>query len=200
MGLAVTNRHGPLIEQYLRSLYNVIEDSLRSYGRVFAFRVDLRLPGQWSGYGTYIQNEVVSRFIESFKAKIRYNRECAKLSKPHAHDTVVRYAWAREVGEQGWPHYHFVILLNEDAYFTLGQFELGRDNMFNRLQQAWASALGIPVEMATGLVHIPENPVYRLRRDDMSALSSFFYRASYLCKADTKLFGDGQHGFGASRR
>jgi hypothetical protein len=26
-----------------------------------------------------------------------------------------------------------------------------------------------------------------------------FYRASYLCKSATKAYGDGQHGFGASR-
>lgn len=199
-GLSVMQNCGPLIEQYLKGLHAVVEDSLQAYGRVFAFRVDLRFPDQWGINGEFLQNEVVSKFIESFKAKIRHNRNCARQHNPYAHDTVVRYAWAREIGQQGWPHYHFVFLLNENAFFALGQFEMGRDNMFNRLQQAWASALGMPVEMAAGLVHIPANPMYHLRRDDPQGVSSFFYRASYMCKADTKNFGSYQHGFGTSRR
>lgn len=199
-GLSVMQNHGPLIEQYLEGLYSVVEDSLQSYGRVFAFRVDLRFPDQWGINGQWLQNDVVSRFVESFKAKIRHNRHCAKQHDPYAHDTVVRYAWAREIGQQGWPHYHFVFLLNENAFFTLGQFEMGRKNIFNRLQEAWASALGIPVESVMGLVHIPERPVYHLGRDDPQEISSFFYRASYMCKAETKVYGSGQHGFGASRR
>jgi hypothetical protein len=199
-GLPVMQSSGPLIEQYLKGLQAVVEDSLQAYGRVFAFRVDLRFPDQWGISGECLHNDVVSRFVESFKAKIRHNRSCARKLNPYAHNTVVRYAWARELGQHGWPHYHFVFLLNENAFFSLGQFEVGRDNIFNRLQQAWASALGLSVDMAAGLVHIPANPVYHLRRDDPQSVSGFFYRASYLCKTDTKSFGSYQHGFGASRR
>lgn len=90
-------------------------------------------------------------------------------------------------------------LLNYDAFNALGKFEPGRDNMFNRLEGAWASALGLPVEAVRGLVEIPSNSTYCLRRDDPQGLNDFFYRASYLCKAATKVYGDGQHGFGASR-
>ncbi|AOX99694.1 hypothetical protein BJP62_04020 [Jeongeupia sp. USM3] len=90
-------------------------------------------------------------------------------------------------------------MLNEDAFCALGQFELGRDNMFNRLCEAWGSALGIPVEAAAGLVEVPQNPCYHLHRDGMVGVDDFFYRTSYLCKAATKVFGDGVHGFGASR-
>jgi hypothetical protein len=53
--------------------------------------------------------------------------------------------------------------------------------------------------MANGLVHMPDNPMYRMRADDPQSISAFFYRASYLCKAQTKSFGFGQHGFGTSR-
>jgi len=55
------------------------------------------------------------------------------------------------------------------------------------------------VETAGGLVEIPANPSYRLHRHDMSGMADFFYRASYLCKAATKSYGNGCHGFGASR-
>ncbi|MYZ51271.1 inovirus Gp2 family protein [Malikia spinosa] len=198
-GLSVMENYSPLVEQYLGSLYAVMEKSFQSYRRVFAFRADLRFPEHLMMNESWVTNDAISRFIESFKAKIRNNRQCAKKLNPYAHDTVVRYAWAREVGQQGWPHYHVVFLLNRDAFCALGQFEAGRDNMFNRLQEAWASALSIPSEMATGLVHIPDNPMYHMRADDPQGISDFFYRASYLCKAQTKSFGSGQHGFGTSR-
>ncbi|MCO2952435.1 inovirus Gp2 family protein, partial [Pseudomonas aeruginosa] len=34
---------------------------------------------------------------------------------------------------------------------------------------------------------------------DHGELADLFHRASYLCKAATKSYGDGQHGFGCSR-
>ena len=122
----------------------------------------------------------------------------------YAHDTVVRYVWAREVGkghrgQHGRPHYHMAVLLNYDAYCALGRFSPGRDNMFNRLQDAWASALGLPLDAVVGLVEIPANPYYCIHRDDSESIAQFFHRASYLCKAATKEFGNGGHGFGASR-
>jgi hypothetical protein len=87
----------------------------------------------------------------------------------------------------------------KDAFRALGTFAPGRDNMFNRLNEAWASALRLPVDAVVGLLHIPENPNYYLRRDDLASVAAFFYRASYLCKAATKAYGNGGHGFGASR-
>ena len=44
-------------------------------------------------------NAIIERFIESFKAKIRHNRQLAFLANKYAHDTVVRYVWTREVGQ-----------------------------------------------------------------------------------------------------
>ena len=137
--------------------------------------------------------------IESFKAKIRHNRQMAFQENKYAHDTVVRYVWAREVGQHGYPHYHLAIILNRDAYCALSKFESGRDNMFNRLQGAWASALVLPLDAVVGLVEIPANHYYHLHRDDNESIAPFLERACYLCKSATKSFGNGSHGFGASR-
>jgi hypothetical protein len=141
----------------------------------------------------------MDRFLESFKAKIKHNRFKAGSSGKYIHDTKVRYVWAREIGFLGKPHYHVLILLNRDAFTTLGNFEPGRDNMFNRLVTAWASALSLSFDECNGLVHIPDKPDYRLHKDDEQGLQELFYRVSYLCKSATKAYGDGQHGFGASR-
>lgn len=50
-----------------------------------------------------------------------------------------------------------------------------------------------------GLFEIPQNPSYFLNIGELEGQGAFFHRTSYLCKAATKAFGDGRHGFGASR-
>jgi hypothetical protein len=198
-GLAVQVVKGPFISEYLYRLHQTLERALTQYPRLFAFRVDLRLP-TGSGVPDYaFTNEVIERFIESFKAKIKHNRSQARKLNKYAHDSKVRYVWTRELGEHGKPHYHLAILLNRDAFTALGKFEIGRDNMFNRLVEAWASALRLSVEVMSGLVEIPNNPSYPINRDDPVGQEAFFYRASYLCKSATKAYGDGSHGFGCSR-
>lgn len=194
----VQTNSGPLILEYLERTKQVIDLSLQQYGRVFAFRLDLRFPfGQYQPY--LDSNLVLERFIASFKSKIRHNRNKAQEASRYAHDTTVRYVWCRELGQHGVPHYHMAILLNNDAFCTLGKFELDRDNLFNRLHEAWASALGIAVESVVGLVELPKNPFYLVRRQDPESIAAFFYRVSYLCKAETKHYMNGVHGFGASR-
>jgi hypothetical protein len=190
---------GPLIQQYLNRLQQTMQCAFAQYPRVFAFRFDLRLPVGTQLPDYAYTNQVIERFIESFKAKIRHNRNMARQSNPYAHDSKVRYVWAREQGQHGKPHHHLAILLNYDAFASLGKFALGRDNMFNRLVAAWASALGLSIEAASGLVEIPSNHYYHLHRDDLAGQAVFFHRTSYLCKAATKVYGDGQHSFGCSR-
>ncbi|HDS1817163.1 TPA: inovirus Gp2 family protein [Pseudomonas putida] len=190
---------GPFVRSYLRCLDSVVCRALDEYSRVFAFRFDLRFPAAIELPDYLYTNEVMGRFLESFKAKIKHNRLKAGSSGKYIHDSKVRYVWARETGYLGKPHYHFLIFLNRDAFHRLGKFEPGRDNIFNRLVEAWASALGLSVDEVSGLVHIPDNPTYHLHKGDERGQQELFYRASYLCKAATKAYGDGQHGFGYSR-
>lgn len=199
VGLSVQENKGPFIREYLNRLHQTMGRALAQYARVFAFRVDLRLPTGTELPDYAFTNEVIERFIESFKAKIKHNRSQARQLNKYAHNSRVRYVWARELGQHGKPHYHLAILLNRDAFTALGKFEAGRDNMFNRLEGAWASALGLPIEGVSGLVQIPTNPFYYLNRGESETQAAFFHRASYLCKSATKVFGDGSHGFGCSR-
>lgn len=197
-GLPVYTDRGPLVLEYLGRSKEVIDRARKDYARVFAFRFDLRFPaGHCASY--FDDNRVLDRFFASFKDKIRHNRNRARESNRNAHDSVVRYIWCREIGQHGIPHYHVVVLLNNDAFCTLGRYELGGDNIFNRLHEAWASALGRSVEGVVGLVEFPKNPFYLLTRDDPATMADFFFRVSYLCKADTKCYGDWVHTFGTSR-
>lgn len=197
-GLPVMADKGPFFSNYLARLKLTIERSLAQYSRVLAFRIDLRLPATTQLPDYAYTNEVISLFLESFKAKIKHNREIARRTNQYAHDSNVRYVWAREQGQGGRPHYHLVILLNQDAFYTVGKLDSDRVNMFHRLQEAWASALRLQVHEVSGLVEVPMNATYRLRRD-AETYQELFKRASYLCKTATKAFGDGCHGFDTSR-
>lgn len=198
-GSPVQESKGPFIRQYLRTLHRTINRAATKYREVFAFRFDGRLPAWFKYMPQSYQNEVIDKFIESFKAKTKHNRQKAFRKNRKSHDTTVRYVWTREVGQRGRPHYHFAILLNKDAFYKMGRYAPGEDNMYNRLHEAWASALGIPLDDVWGLIEIPENACYYIRGDDQASFDKFFFRASYLCKAATKTYGDGSHGFGASR-
>ncbi len=194
-GLPLQPAHAPYIAEYLDATYQVLQQALGAYAKVFAFRVDLHLPPDFNGNA----GEAISRFLESFKAKVEHNRRKAKQQNPSANMTDVRYIWAKEIPDSGHPHFHLAFLLNYSAFSTLGQYDLGRDNLFNKLVEAWAGSLKICLEDARDLVHLPVNGQYCLERGNPDSQSDFFHRVSYLCKADTKLYGDGSHAFGCSR-
>lgn len=197
-GLPVQIQRGPLVEDYLDRLHQTTLRALSIHPRTFGFRVDLRFP-EWMSIEEFTCNVIVQRFVDSFKAKISYNRHLARKRLERVHETDVRYVWAREIGQHWRPHYHFAFFLNHDAFYSLGQFELGRRNLYNYLLEAWASALAIPKDDANGLVHFINGGSHHLRASDLQSVARFFFVASYLCKAATKEYGNGAHGFGSSR-
>lgn len=202
-GMQIMSEKGPFILEYLVATKRTIERAVDHYPRVLAFRIDLRFPQDAELSDDAYTNAVISRFIESFKAKIRHDRARAQGRNPCARDSRVRYVWAREVGRNRRPHYHLLILLNRDAYYGVGRLVSRRANNVRRMEEAWASALKLPVDQVWGLVHIPEQSEYRINRyiraGDHDALPELFHRVSYLCKAATKSFGDRQRGFDTSR-
>lgn len=198
-GLPLMVDKGPFIREHLQRLHRTMQRALNQHPRTFAFRVELKFPSSGMLPSYAFTNEVISRFFESFKAKIEHSRSMARRSNRYAHPCTVRYVWVREIASSDRPHYHLAIFLNRDAYRTLGDFRSNGRNLFNRLEEAWASALRLPREAVTGLVHIPKNPSYHITRDDAQSQAEFFHRASYLCKTATKVYGDHQHSFGASK-
>ncbi|MED5071935.1 inovirus Gp2 family protein [Pseudomonas aeruginosa] len=202
-GLPVMVKRGPLIREHLSSLKHTIELAMAQYPRVLAFRVDLHLPQGIDLPDYAYKNQVISDFFESFRRRIQYHQEKVRARDGYARGCKVRYVWAREIGRNGKPHYHVLILLNGNAYFTVGRLRSERVNMVSRLQEAWANALGLPADLVREAVHITENAEYqidqRARPGDQDQLCELFYRASYLCKEATKSFGDRQRSFDTSR-
>ena len=77
-GLPIMVEKGPFILGYLEALNRTITLALNQYPRVIAFRVDLRLPRLMGVPDDALSNRVISRFLESFKAKIEHNRDKAR--------------------------------------------------------------------------------------------------------------------------
>lgn len=211
-GFPLMTEKGPFIREYLSDLKHTIELAMAEYPRVLAFRADLRFPLGIDLPDYAYTNQVISRFFESFTKKIKYDRERARTHSRFARGSKVRYVWSRESPHGGRPHYHLLILVNRDAYYTMGKLRSERVNMIDRLQEAWASALGLPVWLVEESVNIPEKAMYRVDRTPrwrkvagsdrkvlVDELLPLFHRASYLCKVATKSYGDRQRGFGISR-
>lgn len=196
-GLQIMDSHGPLCTDYLEKIHSVTCNSLESHPRTSAFRFDLRLP---ANYPPAKEDRLIDRFISSLKSQIEHSRNRASTSKKYVHKTDVRYVWAREYSQEGRAHFHFALFLNYDAINTLGCFEEGRDNLYNRIVKAWCVALKMDSFSSTcGLVHIPDNATYKISSHDINSQESFFHRASYLAKKASKIEGI-KHSFGGSRK
>jgi len=206
-GLEVMPGVGPFCYEHLSKLYQTIMRSVGHHPRTFALRFDLRLPKGMALADENRSNEIVRSFFASLKAKVDHDRDRAKKYNHKAHDSRLGYVWCRE-STGGKPHWHCLILLNWDAYRSLGSINSEFENMHSRIQAAWASALGLQWDDSHGLAHFPENACYRLnanpgsghRHGEIEGLDELFHRTSYLCKLNTKVYGQKNHSFGCSRR
>ncbi|MGI2071427.1 inovirus Gp2 family protein [Shewanella baltica] len=198
-GLPVLVFKNGIYEEYLQNNFKIINQTLAMYAKVFAVRIDLRFPDD----DNIDENRSVTRFIESLKAQIKadYIGKCNN-SDGFVHQSEVLYIWVQETGIYNKSHYHLCLFFNGNAYRSLGAFELGRPNMYNRIVKAWASALALDVVAAQGLVHFPKRSCYLLERSQLQLngeLSRLFMRLSYFAKVDTKTYGDGHRHYGSSR-
>jgi hypothetical protein len=196
-GLPVMTFHAPFIAEYLQRLYETTQLALSDHRQVFAVRFDLRFPDDYLPPAS--GNAVISKFVASLAERIQSARESARLLNGSAHQTSVRWCWVREIGREGRPHYHGVLLVSRDTFHTVGRFQSERENLYSRIQAAWASALRISFEDADGLVHIPANATFHLSQNDPEEMDRYFRRVSYLCKAATKDYGSRCRAFGCSR-
>lgn len=211
--LPVIDHRGMLIDDYLESIHTTLTNAITEYPRTCVIRFDLHMPESLQG----IDSAVISRFTRSLKSQLRYDLERKEREGRRVHPCRMRFVWARERQSAGNCHYHVAILLNRDAYFTLGNFRNGADttalpyesgalmlrkNMADRIRQALASALGLDPHLTSGLVHFPQNPVHDLdvnARGYDQQFSEAFYRLSYLAKVASKHYGDYENSFGCSR-
>ena len=198
-------RATPYIGEYLANIASVINDAVNEHPRSIAIRCDLRFPFDYNVDGT---STPISRFMASLKAQMESADQAKRRANMRVHPCTLRYVWVREWSDARLWHYHVVLFLNKDRFFTLGQFKsepngVAEDiNLSDRIQKAWASALSIYPSNVIGLVHFPQNPTYVLNRgssDFENQYASLYERLSYFAKEETKHYGDGKNNFGCSR-
>lgn len=197
----VQTHQGPLIEKYLQHLHRMFVSAMNEYSRLYVVRLDLRFRAGDDLPDIARTNIPIKSFLASLKAKLDH-KDLIKLKtrgrfNPHG----MRYAWAREIGPDSQrPHYHLLLILNGDAYRALGNYrDPEQPGLYRSCQQAWASAIGQPFDLADGLVSVVPNGQWNLNRIDQEVFRDAFFAASYLCKARSKVFELGFHGFGGSR-
>lgn len=199
-GLSVQTFKGPLIEQYLVRLHAVFERARANHSRVFVSRIDLHFSQRFDLPDIAVTNLAIQRFFANLRYRLDRKDDMARAEKGRVNPHDMRFAWAREIGpESGVPHYHVVLLLNGDAYRSVGDYsDPEAPGLYQRLQDAWASAIGLDFDLAHGLVSVAPNSQWLLHRGDDHNYAQAFYACSYLCKAESKMFELGFHGFGTS--
>lgn len=189
----------PMVREYLQKLDVTLQRALADYPRVLAFRVDPIIPDDIGNRMTLEDHRaLIPRFFGSLKSIIEHDRK-RKRRNGWVADTKVRYVWCREFATSGKPHYHFFLILNRDAYHRPGKVCSPNENLLNRVSRAWHSALGVEWNRQTPLIYVPDHPWYWVDRDDEESFRMAFHRASYMCKADSKQYGQGLRAFDSSQ-
>jgi len=194
--LPVITHRGPLVEKYLEKTYQTIESMLAQYPRVFATRFDLMFPMHMQNWSS----NVISRFLDYFKVDVESHLKARGMIGDKC---KLKFVWAKERNSSMNSYYHVLLLLNRDVFFKSGRLVSDNPNTVNRIEGAWARALGLPFNQIGGLVHFPKNRDYSVCRDKPDfypQLAALFRRASYLAKEDTKVYEDGSRSFSCSHR
>lgn len=131
----------PLITNYLETTWRVLHDAMNANLRTLAIRLDLRYPDAMPVGPMHADNACLSRFFTALQQELK-----------DAHTKYppdLRYVWCREQNNSDKPHYHLLLLLNYDAFCSLGNFahsapgQYHRDNLYHRCVRAWQCAIGL---------------------------------------------------------
>lgn len=205
----VDSRHAPFNHSYLNKLAEVTKMSLEKHHRTMAVILLLRLPEYSNNDDTLtclpnVEQGLVSRFIESLKAKIHALKIKKVRQGLRVHPCCIHYAWVREISEEGKPHYHAVLFVNHDTFANLGHFTHEGDNLGSLIEEAWLSALGLQdIPEYRTLVHFPQNPLYFLNSNANNfdeVYRSLMFRLSYFAKEKSKTYNKAERSFGCSQR
>ncbi|EIU7001384.1 inovirus Gp2 family protein [Vibrio parahaemolyticus] len=210
-GLEVFYPVSELNTHYLDRIIVTMSKALKDYKRVHALRLDLRLPVSDSEQellrrdeflnNTFNQKNIIKRFFESLKAKIKAQEKRMKASEKRVYPCHLRYVWCRERNKSNNDHYHLVLFFNKDRYFSSG-YRDNEESLVRLIMDAWSSALGEYVDNADRLVQLVYKGTHYLdqnKYDFENKYQALFTRLSYFAKNRTKHYGEGKRCFGTSQ-
>lgn len=184
--------------EYQAINFNTIIKAVSTYPRLMALRFDLRFPL----VDTSVESDsrVITRFIASLKAKIRADLRRKEKAWNRKLSCELNYVWVREYGgENGRKHYHLLIFLNKDIYYSLGDYRARTGNLCAMIKQAWCSATRLTHPDFFSLVNFGR--VFYLDRNSAEIgwqINQVAECANYLAKNVTKRYGDGERSIGSS--
>lgn len=200
------SEYGSHVKLYKERILEVINKAVKEHSRTLVIRVDLHDPvildsGDTISCIANTDSGSISRFTNSLKAKLAADEKRKRKEDKRAHPNTLRYAWVREFTQNGKRHFHMFLILNKDAYYHLGDFNLDEDTLRTMITSAWCSALNLNPEEGQHLVQYPANGKYTLNRDNI--LNEIYpgdllNRIDYLTKVKSKIFDDGNRSFGCS--
>ncbi len=210
-GLEVLYPVSELNTHYLDRIIVTMSKALKDYKRVHALRLDLRLPVSDREQdllrrdeflnNTFNQKNIIKRFFESLKAKIKAQEKRMKASEKRVYPCHLRYVWCRERNKSNNDHYHLVLFFNKDRYFSSG-YRDNEESLVRLIMDAWSSALGEYVDNADRLVQLVYKGTHYLdqnKYDFENKYQALFTRLSYFAKNRTKHYGEGKRCFGTSQ-
>ncbi|TOF71724.1 hypothetical protein CGJ16_24560 [Vibrio parahaemolyticus] len=210
-GLDVLYPVSELNTHYLDRIILTMSKALKDYKRVHALRLDLRLPVSDSEKNilrrdeflnnTFDQKNIIKRFFESLKAKIKAQEKRMKASEKRVYPCHLRYVWCRERNKSNNDHYHLVLFFNKDRYFSSG-YRDNEESLVRLIMDAWSSALGEYVDNADRLVQLVYKGTHYLdqnKYDFENKYQALFTRLSYFAKNRTKHYDEGKRCFGTSQ-
>ena len=207
-GINLTSRENELLEDRVSKIYEVLTQATNCFPRTFAFRVDLRFPHGYKFGETF---PYMKKFFGSLESQIAGELKRRKRRFRTVSEERLRYIWCKEIDKSENPHYHLVIFLNKDNFYSLGDFKrVIRDeckckHLYQMLLCAWSRVLGIELEEAHRVIYIPENADYKIRSFEGEVVAGnydfikLFNRSIYLAKARTQAIG-ASRSFGRSSR
>lgn len=206
--IASRKYRSPIELDILNPLLNMVYGTLEQHNRILAIRTDTRFAlshalGEPDLPLCFQRDDAqaITRFFESLKSQLRADH---KRSRRPGNPALPSYGWCRERDSSVHPHYHLMLLFNEDVYRFLGNYnDRDADNMATRIQKAWCSAIALDYPDYATLAEFPDNPVYRFSKFDALDRNpvywSFLVRLAYLAKIRTKDVHSGYRNFGTSQ-
>ena len=212
LGLPI-NRNYLMVPSYLNSIHCVLNEALSEHPRTLVVGAILRMPEISLCKNEFDRFSCITRFIESFKSRVKADINRKRNLGKRVHNTSIRYVWCREKSFSKNEHFHIFLLLNGDTYWQLGSLKYPTPGHIScMINEAWNCAIGSNDKNYNGLVEYSGQPVkldarlfasyYRYNTYAciyMNSYESVFYWMSYLAKVDTKKFGDGVRNFGCSQ-
>lgn len=186
----IQDKYLPLMANNLLIHERVLMKALSYHKRTCALRFELKFP---KGY-SFIDSRFISKFFDSLRVRIKIDLANKNRRTGRNDKCALSYIWVFELSSKGEWHFHVIIFLNHDLYNCFGSLKSTGGNMFSRIRAAWASALNLSFDGVSGLIHIPDNAVYKINinaENYVQQAQDILYRLSYFAKIETKPFGAG---------